>query len=148
MSDQSGNGKKKDLPIKQEQFCHEVLKTKSASEAYQNVYGATPESARGNASRLIANDNVKERIKALMREQGLSETALLTRLNHWKDSDEHPAVSLDATKTGLKILGAFDDDSASSNKDLRIEIAIVPNAQASTITIDHKQSSATVELNT
>ena len=146
MSDQAGN---KELPnLRQEKFCHEVLKTTTATEAYQNVYGATPESSKPNASRLLSNDNVRERIKSLMREQGLSETALLTRLNHWKDSDDHPAVSLDATKTGLKIMGAFDDDSASSSKDLRIEIAIVPNKQASTITIEQDRSSATVELNT
>lgn len=147
MSDQSGNTK--DLPIKQEQFCRAILKEPSATKAYKEVYpNASELSAQSSASELLSKDKVKDRIKALMREQGLSETALLTRLNYWKDSDEHPAVSLDATKTGLKIMGAFDDESASSNRDLRIEIAIVPNTVASSITLEHKQSSATVELNT
>jgi hypothetical protein len=146
MADQAGN---KELPINDEKFSRAMLKTNSGKEAYQEVFpNCTPESAHSNAHRMMAKEGVKERIKELMREQGLSETALLTRLNHWKDSDEHPAVSLDATKTGLKIMGAFDDESSSSNKDLRIEIAIVPNTVASSITLEHKQSSATVELNT
>jgi len=144
MPNTSGNksGYKKDLPIKQEQFCRAILKEPSATKAYQEVYpNSTEISAQSSASELLSKDKVKNRIKELMREQGLSEPSLLSRLNYWKDQDDHPAVSLDATKTGLKIMGFFDDDdSANSNKELRIEIAIVPNKEAMPIIIDQGQS--------
>lgn len=54
-----------DLNSRQEMFAQLVASGKSASAAYREVYGASPESAEANAYRLMENDGVLERIREL-----------------------------------------------------------------------------------
>ena len=46
--------------LKQKKFADEYIKTGNATQAYMTVYRCNENSARANATRLIANDSIKE----------------------------------------------------------------------------------------
>lgn len=59
-----------DLTIKQEKFCHKYIETGNASEAYRQCYDVSPDCAPEtiwvNASKLLADANVSQRVKELV----------------------------------------------------------------------------------
>ena len=51
---------KNELNEKQKQFCLEYLKDFNATRAYKKIYWVSDDTARANASRLLANANISE----------------------------------------------------------------------------------------
>jgi hypothetical protein len=90
---------------KHEIMARELAKGQCQVDAYKRAYPkASNTTAQGNASRLIASTNINERALKLLDSVGLSEKKLAQTLNKHVDS-ETAQISLDATKTGFKLLG-------------------------------------------
>ncbi len=94
-------GKTRDgLTAKQMHFCRCVASGMAQAEAYREAYEVTaegkPASHRENASRLMARDDIRSRVNALIaqRERSILASALsdrervLDRLRQWTDSAE------------------------------------------------------------
>ena len=61
--------KTKKLTTKQEMFCQELINNYfNQTEAYVRAYGCDRDQARKNASRLMANENIKMRVEELKKE--------------------------------------------------------------------------------
>jgi len=120
--------------LKHERFCHEVTKQPSYSKAYAEVYKEdNPQALKANASRLIANDSVRNRVAEILNLKGLDLGSLSSRLNRWANDEEHPSVSLDAVKTGFKLHGALDSDEKSGSNMQNIQIIIGTLAEDSNV---------------
>jgi len=94
-------GKTRDgLTAKQMHFCRCVASGMAQAEAYREAYDVTaegkPASHRENASRLMARDDIRSRVNALIaqRERSILASALsdkervLDKLRHWVDHAE------------------------------------------------------------
>ena len=110
------------LPVVQhEKFAQAMLTSSSATEAYEKVYGKSANSY-GPASVTNRKYHIRERALELLRENNADLPQIQKRFAHWLNDDEHPAVSMDAVKTGLRIYGVLDDDSASPIDAITINI--------------------------
>lgn len=100
---------------KHEQFCRELLKAPTQTQAYLNtVPNVLPDTAKSNASRLLSNANVKERFYELLRGTGIDLPHITSRFGRWLNDDNAPVQSWDAVKTGLRIYGVLDAEEKSS----------------------------------
>ena len=111
--------------FKHEQFANKVLTSPTVSKAYESTYQSGYNTARANGSTLLANTGIRSRIQELLRETHASEKDVTGRLSHFIWDDNQPALSLDATKTALKIYGAFEDADAISGCQM-VNITISP----------------------
>ena len=99
------------LPPQQEKFCQNIVKGMSQSEAYIKAGYSETDSARANASRLIAKDNVQARIAEL--QSRAAEKAELTtahfakRLERLASAAERQAVQADE-ETGEEVITSKD----------------------------------------
>ena len=57
------------LNAKQERFCEEYMIDKNATRAYLRAYGCSYDAARVNASKLLTNTNIAQRIEQLREEE-------------------------------------------------------------------------------
>ncbi|EQK39765.1 terminase small subunit [[Clostridium] bifermentans ATCC 638] len=89
-----------DLNSKHKAFCDDYLITLNATESYMKVYGCNAESAKANASRLIAKANVKkyldERMEAkednsIMKQDEI--LSILTAIARGQESEEDVSVT-------------------------------------------------------
>ena len=130
------------LTEKQEKFCHEFIKTGIASEAYRNSYNAgkmKPESIHVNASKLLSDAKVSQRVEGLRK--GLAEKRrssledLLDELEQARTlalAQETPQTSsaVSATMGKAKMLGYLSDKVQLSGHDggplnLSLEVAFI-----------------------
>jgi hypothetical protein len=112
--------------IKHEKFARAVIDKPSYSQAYKEVYEVEGAKVAGNsASRLLENVGIKNRVMELMNQSQLGLAPIVARLGRWIYDEDHPSVSLDAVKTGLKLHGALDSDEKSSGNIANININIV-----------------------
>jgi phage terminase small subunit len=102
------------LSRKHEQFVNEYLACMNATEAYRRVYPASSDvSARANATRLIANDSVRDAIDQRLAENTMRANEVLSRLTEhasgdmgdfWTISaDGEPALDLNTAKANGKL---------------------------------------------
>ena len=90
---------------KHEIIAKELSKGESQTDAYLKGYPkATLTTARGSASTLIEQSGINTRALKLLERNGISEDKLAQTLGKHLDS-ETETVSMDATKTGFKLLG-------------------------------------------
>ena len=109
--------------VKHEKFARAVLEKPSFSQAYASVYKTVDPKVSSNAgSRLLENVGIRNRISELMNQKGLGLDPILERLGKWIYDDEHASVSLDATKTGLKLHGVLDGDEKENMNNIHINI--------------------------
>lgn len=71
----------KRIPIKKHRLViDEYFKSNmNQTKAYQNIYGGDYDSARSNAARLFANDNIQEEIERRLKESAMSADEVLMR---------------------------------------------------------------------
>lgn len=99
--------------LKHEKFARELAKNpkQSQTEAYSKIYNVDDNTAKTSASRLLSNDNVRQRVLDLMSSSAgrpiLEKVG--DRINDHIDGDNAP-VSMDACKTVLKVAGVLDAD--------------------------------------
>jgi len=119
---------------KHEQFCHELLKAPTQTQAYLNtVPNVLPDTAKSNASRLLSNANVKDRFYELLRGSGIDLPHITNRFGRWLNDDNAPVQSWDAVKTGLRIYGVLDaEDKASGIVAVQINIQSLTSDNATT----------------
>lgn len=110
--------------VKHEQFCHELLRAPTQTQAYLNtVPNVLPDTAKSNASRLLSNADVKNRFYELLRSSGVDLGTISNRYARWLNDDQNPSQSWDAVKTGLKIYGVLDaDDKQSAPTSIQVNI--------------------------
>lgn len=131
----------KPLPNRRhETFAQELAKNPQANQtqAYLKVYPESAiKSAQDNASRLIGQDRVRERVMALMSKERPILDKVADRINAHIDGDNAP-VSMDACKTVLKVAGALDEakQSEASYNPVQINIIIEGKDTQSTMPID------------
>lgn len=97
--------------LKHESFAKSVVEHKgNISEAYRDVYDPQANGSAGaSASRLLDTVSVRDRVIALMKENGIDLKGLTKKLTeHVNDGDKR--LSLDATKFSYKLQGAVDQD--------------------------------------
>lgn len=109
---------------KHEIFARNVVKEGgSASKAYLETYkDVQPKTAYTNGPRLLANTDIKNRVTAILDAKGLSLPDLTERLRKFADS-ENEGIGLDATKTGFKLHGCFDEQKSVTNNIESIEVS-------------------------
>lgn len=90
---------------KYEKMAHALVAGKSQTEAYLEANPkASIETARANASPTVEIHGINARALALLNKVGLTEEKLANKLNEHVDSTTE-SISMDATKTGFKLLG-------------------------------------------
>lgn len=111
---------------KQELFAQKVVENKgNISEAYMIAHpSCSKESSYAASSRLLSTGNVRERIQHIMTQQGLSIEHLTNKLFQFTNS-ENEGIALEATKTGLKAHGAFDENKTSETNIEKIEVVFL-----------------------
>lgn len=101
--------------IRQEKFARALISAPSQTAAYQEVYQTkSNDVARANASALLANPTVRERVRELMNVSNLGLAPITSRLGKWVYDDSSPAQSMDAIKTAYKLHGVLDSEDKSS----------------------------------
>lgn len=96
---------------KHEKFCQVLAKNPEAnqSEAYKEVYPDIQEdTAVVNASRLLGNANVRDRVMALLTKDNAGLKDVSSVMSKHLHGDNAP-VSADMCKTILKVAGALDE---------------------------------------
>jgi len=141
-------GKTRDgLTAKQMHFCRCVASGMAQAEAYREAYDVTaegkPASHRENASRLMARDDIRSRVNALIaqRERSILASAVsdkervLDRLRQWTDSAEpSDGNKIRAAELLGKSVGLFKDvietNESRSSDDLLAELEAMIEASA------------------
>lgn len=135
------------LTEKQEKFCHEFIKTGNASEAYRNSYNAgkmKPESIHVNASKLLSDAKVSQRVESLRaavsKKRMLGLEDLLDELEQARTlalAQETPQTSaaVAASMGKAKMLGLLSDKVQVSGADggplnLNLEVAFLGPSRA------------------
>ena len=102
--------------ISHEKLAHAVIKEESATKAYLSVY---PESsvaaARSSVSDVLAKPDVRNRIHELLEQNKCGISRITERYKEFLEDNSEKSLAWDAVKTGLKIYGAFDEDSGKKN---------------------------------
>lgn len=134
--------KAKDFNItdKQFAFCLEYVKVYNQTQAYQNIYKCSYDTARSNSSKLLANANIKACIDKLFSEITFNKQAIINECIRIKleiasgvrtqkriDKETGKVIEFsatpkdmnDATNDLLKLFGAYGD---TTNKDADIEM--------------------------
>jgi hypothetical protein len=100
---------------KHEIMAKELAKGESQIDAYAKAYPkASKTTTQGNASRVIEAAGINARALKLLEKNGITEDRLAQTLGKHLDS-ETETVSMDATKTGFKLLG-YGQESKESNQ--------------------------------
>lgn len=95
--------------LQHEKFVHNLIESKSQTEAYQKTFpGLDANSSAASASRLLTLESVRNRILELMNVKVTPER-VVDKLSQHLDS-ENDGISMDAVKTSLKVMGAFNED--------------------------------------
>lgn len=134
MTDEPIKGRKqikKKLSPKHEIMAIARSKGSTKTEAYQLAYpSASYDSARTLGTNVIAKNGIDERALQLLARNGLTEDKLASRLSEHVYSDTE-SISLDATKTGLKLIGYGKEDrqAEQSYNPVNIQINIMPNPE-------------------
>jgi len=101
--------------LQHEKFARALVTAPSQTAAYMDVYDPKGEdTARANASKLLANTSVKDRVRELLNSSNLGLAPITSRLGRWVYDDDHASVSLDAIKTAYKLHGVLDAEDKSS----------------------------------
>ncbi len=128
--------KTSDLTPKQARFCRELASGKSQAEAYRIAYDVGPEASKKTqveaASRLMARDNVRARVDALVaaRERGMQQKALsqrdlvMERLREAVDDDDFGPNRLKAIQILAQVSGLMRNDIHLTQEDNRSADAI------------------------
>ena len=128
------------LTDKQFAFCLEYVKVYNQTQAYQNIYKCSYDTARANSSKLLTNTNIKACIDKLMSEITFNKQAIINECIRIKleiasgkrkqqriDTETGKIIEFtatpkdmnDATNDLLKLFGAYEE---TTNKDADIEI--------------------------
>ena len=128
--------KTSDLTPKQALFCRELASGKSQAEAYRIAYNVGESASKKTqveaASRLMAKDNVRARVEALVaaRERGMQARALsaselcLNRLRTAVDDDDFGSNRLKAIQILAQVSGLMRNDIHLTQEDNRSSDAI------------------------
>ncbi len=112
--------------LQHEKFARALLEEPSQAAAYSKVYKQDLDIAKVNASQVLTNTNVKNRVIELMNAGRLGLAPITERLGKWIYDDDAPAQSMDAIKTAYKLHGVLDsDDKQSSATELAVSIQII-----------------------
>jgi len=145
--------KAKDFNItdKQFAFCLEYVKVYNQTQAYQNIYKCSYDTAKSNASKLLTNTNIKACIEKLFSEITFNKQAIINECIRIKleiasgkrtqkriDNETGKIIEFsatpkdmnDATNDLLKLFGAYED---TTNKDADIEMQELKENQETTI---------------
>lgn len=95
----------KPLKPRYEIIAKELAKGSSQTEAYKKAYpNASQATANSQAHEVIKREGINDRACKLLESVGLTEKKLASKLNEHVDSFTE-SISLEATKTGLKLIG-------------------------------------------
>jgi hypothetical protein len=113
---------------KHEKFCQVLAKNPEANQslAYKKVYPSVMEStAVVNASKLLSNTNIRDRVLSLMSRGGKNILEKVSdKVNEHIDGTNAP-VSMDACKTVLRVAGALDEQKQDAQAFMPTQINII-----------------------
>ena len=144
------------LTAKQFAFCLEYVKEMNGTKAYMEIYKTKYDTARTNASKLLANANIKACIEKMFSEITFNKQAIINQCIATKiqlaqgnimqkriDKDTGKVIEFsptpkdinDATNDLLKLFGAYDIET-SSDEDADVEALKTSNEESKTEKIE------------